>query len=78
LWANSLALDGMERSGALGSRSVGSTREYETNPRYPIQDELRTLLEKAATDYAELLIDLGDADRAALRWGKPRQNLCKE
>ena len=41
------ALDGLERSGILVSRTVGSTREYEFNPRYAMRDELRALLEKA-------------------------------
>ena len=39
------ALDGLERSSVLVSRSVGSTREYEFNPRYSMRDELRALLE---------------------------------
>ncbi len=51
------ALDGLERSGVLVSRSVGSTREYEFNPRYPLRDELRTLLEKALSLYPKDLRD---------------------
>jgi predicted transcriptional regulator len=49
------ALDGLERSGILVSRDVGNTREYEFNPRYPMRDELRALLEKALSLYPEEL-----------------------
>ena len=66
------ALDGLERSGALVSRSVGSTREYEFNPRYPMRDELRTLLEKALSLYPkELLDELLIARKRPRRKGKP-------
>jgi hypothetical protein len=51
------ALDGLERSGVLISRLVGSTREYEFNPRYPMRDELRALVEKALSLYPEALHD---------------------
>lgn len=51
------ALDGLERSGVLVSRSVGSTREYEFNPRYPMRGELRALLEKALSLYPKELRD---------------------
>ncbi|MGB5448680.1 MAG: hypothetical protein WBM80_07125 [Woeseiaceae bacterium] len=49
------ALDGLEQSGILVSRDVGNTREYEFNPRYPMRDELRALLEKALSLYPEEL-----------------------
>jgi len=49
------ALDGLERSGVLLSRTVGTTREYEFNPRYPMRDELRALLEKALSLYPQTL-----------------------
>lgn len=66
------ALDGLERSGVLVSRSVGSTREYEFNPRYPMQDELRTLLEKALSLYPQELRDeLLIVRKRPRRKGKP-------
>jgi len=49
------ALDGLERSGVLISRSVGSTIEYEFSPRYPLRDELRLLLDKTLSLYPEAL-----------------------
>jgi len=49
------ALDGLERSGILVSRTIGSTREYEFNPRYPMRNELRALLDKALSLYPEAL-----------------------
>lgn len=51
------ALDGLERAGILVSRTVGSTREYEFNPRYPLRAELRVLLERALSLYPEALRD---------------------
>ena len=66
------ALDGLERSGVLVSRSVGSTREYEFNPRYPMRDELRNLLEKALSLYPkELRDELLIVRRRPRRKGKP-------
>ncbi len=49
------ALDSLERSGILVSRTVGSTREYEFNPRYPMREELCALLKKALSLYPESL-----------------------
>lgn len=66
------ALDGLERSGALVSRTVGTTREYEFNPRYPMRDELRALLEKALSLYpVELRDDLRVVRKRPRRKGKP-------
>jgi len=66
------ALDGLERSGVLVSRSVGSTREYEFSPRYPMRDELRTLLEKALSLYPkELRDEILIARKRPRRKGKP-------
>ena len=66
------ALDGLERSGVLVSRSVGSTREYEFNPRYPMRDELRTLLKKALSLYPkELRDELLVTRKRPRRKGKP-------
>jgi len=66
------ALDGLERSGVLVSRSVGSTLEYEFNPRYPMRDELSTLLEKALSLYPkELRDELLIVRKRPRRKGKP-------
>ncbi len=66
------ALDGLERSGVLVSRSVGSTVEYEFNPRYPMRDELRTLLEKALSLYPkDLRGELLTIRKRPRRKGKP-------
>ena len=46
-----LQLDKFEKSGVLVSRSVGRTRPYEFNPRYPFLNELKALLEKALSFY---------------------------
>jgi DNA-binding MarR family transcriptional regulator len=42
-----MQLDKFEKSGVLVSRSVGRTRPYVFNPRYPFLAELKALLEKA-------------------------------
>jgi hypothetical protein len=66
------ALDGLERSGVLVSRSVGSTREYVFNPRYPMRDELRALVEKALSLYPkELREELLITRKRPRRKGKP-------
>lgn len=46
-----LPLDKFEKSGVLVSRSVGRTRPYMFNPRYPFLTELKALLEKALSFY---------------------------
>ena len=46
-----MQLDKFEKSGVLVSRSVGRTRPYEFNPRYPFLNELKALLEKALSFY---------------------------
>lgn len=46
-----LQLDKFERSGVLASCSVGRTRPYMFNPRYPFLAELKALLEKALAFY---------------------------
>jgi len=46
-----MQLDKFEKSGLLVSRSVGRTRPYEFNPRYPFLNELKALLAKALTFY---------------------------
>jgi hypothetical protein len=51
------ALDALERAGVLVSRAIGTTREYEINPRYALRDELRALLTKALSFYPAGLRD---------------------
>jgi len=51
------AMDRLEAAGVLVSRAVGSTREYEFNPRYPARDELTTLLNRALDLYPATLRD---------------------
>jgi len=46
-----MQLDKFEKSGVLASRSVGRTRPYVFNPRYPFLAELKALLEKALSFY---------------------------
>jgi len=46
-----MQLDKFEKSGVLVSRSVGRTRPYVFNPRYPFLTELKALLEKALSFY---------------------------
>ena len=66
------ALDSLERAGILVSRVVGNTREYEFNPRYPMRDELRALLEKALSLYPEeLRTELLVVRKRPRRKGKP-------
>lgn len=48
-----LQLDKFEQSGVLSSRTVGRTRPYVFNPRYPFLSELKGLLEKALSFYSE-------------------------
>src|SRR5437868_595760 len=49
------AMDGLEAAGVLVSRRVGSTREYEFNPRYPARVELAGLLNRALSLYPAVL-----------------------
>jgi DNA-binding MarR family transcriptional regulator len=46
-------LDKLESAGVLSSRTVGRTRPYAFNLRYPFLTELKNLLEKALTFYPE-------------------------
>ena len=47
-----MQLDKFEKSGVLVSRSIGRTRPYMFNPRYPFLTELKALLEKAFSFYS--------------------------
>lgn len=44
-------LDKLETGGVLVSRTVGRTRPYMFNPRYPFLNELKPLLQKALSFY---------------------------
>ena len=46
-----MQLDKFEKSGVLASRTVGRTRPYVFNPRYPFLSQLKALLEKALSFY---------------------------
>ena len=61
-----------ESAGVLASRLVGRTRLYTWNPRYPFQDQLRKLLDKAFTfmEPAEIKAHYRDRRRPR-RAGKP-------
>lgn len=59
------ALGKLESAGVLISRAVGSTREYEFNPRYPARAELATLLNRALSLYPPVLRD-------QLQWTRSR------
>jgi hypothetical protein len=66
------ALEGLEAAGALISRQVGSTREYELNPRYPAREEIKALIDKALSLYPqELRARLEIVRTRPRRKGKP-------
>src|SRR5438477_7961008 len=52
-----VAMDKLEAAGVLVSRSVGNTREYEFNPRYPARAELQQLIQRALSLYPTSLRD---------------------
>lgn len=51
------AMEKLEAAGVLVSRSVGNTREYEFNRRYPARSELNALLERALSLYPSRMRD---------------------
>ena len=53
LYAIQKQLDKLEAGSVLVSKTVGRTRLYQFNPRYPFLGELKTLLEKALSFYSE-------------------------
>lgn len=64
-------LDGLEAGGVLVSRTVGRTRVYQFNPRYPFLKELKGLLDKALLYYpAEMKVRLAMNRRRPRRRGK--------
>src|SRR6478735_3442261 len=62
------ALDKLESAGVLISRTVGSTREYEFNPRYPARAELTSLLNRALALYPQKM-----RDKLLLARSRPRR-----
>jgi hypothetical protein len=62
------AVEKLEAAGVLVSRSVGSTREYELNPRYPARAELGQLLARALVLYPPAM-----RDRLLLVRSRPRR-----
>ncbi len=61
-------LDGLEAGGVLVSRTIGRTRLYQFNPRYPFLNELKDLLEKALSYYPASI-----KERLALKRQRPRR-----
>ena len=62
----------LEAGGVLVSRAVGRTRLFTFNPRYPMIDELRALLEKTLQFYPDELRErLLMNRRRPRRRGKP-------
>jgi len=51
------ATENLEVAGVLVGRTVGTTREYEFNPRYPARAELKALLDRALSLYPLKLRD---------------------
>ncbi|HEY8751990.1 MAG TPA: hypothetical protein VIM11_28675 [Tepidisphaeraceae bacterium] len=66
------ALDRLEIAGVLISRLVGTTREYEFDPRYAARSELLQLLNRALDLYPSKLRDeLREYRARPRRRGKP-------
>ena len=65
-------LEKLESGGVLVSQPVGRTRVFSFNPRYPMLDELRTLLEKTLEFYPDDVREsLTMSRRRPRRRGKP-------
>jgi len=62
------AMDKLEAAGVLVSRTIGTTREYEFNPRYPARTELANLLDRALSLYPADL-----RDKLLLTRSRPRR-----
>lgn len=56
-------LERLEAGGVLTSRTVGRTRLFSFNPRYPFRTELVALMDKAKRFYPPDLIERLDFDR---------------
>jgi hypothetical protein len=67
-----LAINNLEAAGVIVGRSVGKTREYEFNPRYPARNELKALLDRALYLYpTKMREDLLLTRSRPRRKGKP-------
>jgi predicted transcriptional regulator len=65
-------LEKLENGGVLVSRLAGRTRLFSFNPRYPMVEELRSLLEKALQFYPDDVREaLTMVRRRPRRRGKP-------
>lgn len=65
-------LEKLENGGVLVSRLVGRTRLFSFNPRYPMVEELRSLLEKTLQFYPDdVRENLTMVRRRPRRRGKP-------
>jgi DNA-binding Lrp family transcriptional regulator len=65
-------MEKLENGGILYSKSVGRTRVFGFNPRYPFLNELRALLTKALAFYPyDIRERLEDNRRRPRRKGKP-------
>ena len=61
-------LDKLENGGVLSSSTVGRTRLYRFNPRYPFIKELKALLDKALAFYPD-----NDRERLQIVRKRPRR-----
>ncbi|SRR6266567_8972375 len=61
-------LDVLERGGILASRLAGRTRIYTFDPRYPLLEQVKALLEKALSFYPQ-----DEQDRLLLARQRPRR-----
>jgi hypothetical protein len=66
-------MEKLEAGNVLSSKTVGRTRVYMFNPRYPFLKELKALLQKALSFYPEQLQkELTMDRRRPRRMGKPQ------
>jgi hypothetical protein len=72
------ALENLQAAGVVISRTVGSTREYQFDPRYPARKEIAALLDRAISLYPKELRDRLLMFRARpRRKGKPHVEKTK-
>ena len=68
-------MEKLEFGNVLSSQTVGRTRVYSFNPRYPFLKELKALLQKALSFYPESFQkELANNRRRPRRTGKPLLN----
>jgi hypothetical protein len=68
IYAVQKQLEKLELGGALVSRTIGRTRLYAFNPRYPFINELKALLKKALSFYPD-----GERERLLMNRRRPRR-----